>query len=78
MTPEITALVNHLWQSTVFAAAAAGVAFLLRRHAARLRFWIWMAASVKFLVPIDWLVSLGAALGSHTPCTSRRTRRAPS
>jgi len=56
------ALLNHLWQSSAFLAAAAGLAFLLRRHQARVRFWIWMAASLKFLVPFSLLAALGSRL----------------
>src|SRR5260221_14074121 len=32
----------------------------LRRNGARLRYWLWTAASVKFLVPFAWLVNFGA------------------
>lgn len=50
---------DHLWQSTVFAAAAAAVAMTLRRHSPALRYWVWFAASAKFLVPFAALVALG-------------------
>ena len=52
-------LTNHLWQSTVFAAVVALAAMALRRNSARLRYWLWLAASVKFLIPITPLVSMG-------------------
>lgn len=55
----ITALANHLWQSTVFVAAACLLAVVLRRNQARTRFWLWMAASVKFLVPLSLLIAAG-------------------
>ena len=45
-----TDLLNHLWQSTAFAAAAAALALLLRDKRAAVRFWVWMAASLKFLI----------------------------
>lgn len=54
---------NHLWQTTTFAAVAALLAFVFRRNDARTRYWLWLAASVKFLVPF----SLLAALGSYLP-----------
>jgi bla regulator protein blaR1 len=54
---------NHLWQTTLFATAAALLAFLFRKNYARTRYWLWFAASLKFLVPF----SLLAALGSHLP-----------
>jgi uncharacterized protein (TIGR03435 family) len=50
---------NHLWQSTLFAAAVAAACFALRKNQARARYWLWLAASVKFLVPFSLLVSLG-------------------
>jgi uncharacterized protein (TIGR03435 family) len=50
---------DHLWQSTLFAAAAVVVSMLLKRHSAALRYWIWFAASAKFLVPVAALVALG-------------------
>jgi len=55
----IAALLDHLWQSTLFAACVALLAMLVRRQAARLRFALWLAASVKFLVPFSALVLLG-------------------
>ena len=60
MTPA--AVLNHLWQSTVFAGVAAVVALGLRGNQARARFWVWMAASLKFLVPFSGLAALGALL----------------
>jgi bla regulator protein BlaR1 len=50
---------SHLWQSTVFVIIAAGFAFLLRKSQARVRYGIWLAASLKFLVPFSLLVALG-------------------
>ena len=56
------ALGNHLWQSTLFAAAAGLLTFLLRKNHARARYWLWLAASVKFLIPFSLLVSFGTYL----------------
>ena len=53
-------LTNHLWQSTVFALAAAFFTLALRRNRAGVRYWVWLAASVKFLVPFSLLMTLGA------------------
>jgi uncharacterized protein (TIGR03435 family) len=50
---------DHLWQSTLFAAAAVIVAMLLKRHSAAVRYWVWFTASAKFLVPIAALVAIG-------------------
>lgn len=52
-------ILNHLWQSTVFAAAIGAMVLLFRQHSARLRYWFWLAASVKFLIPFSLLVDLG-------------------
>jgi bla regulator protein BlaR1 len=56
------ALGNHLWQSTVFAATAALLTLILRKNHARARYWLWLAASVKFLIPFSLLVNLGTLL----------------
>jgi uncharacterized protein (TIGR03435 family) len=53
-------IINHLWQSTAFAAAVGVAALALRRNSPRLRYWLWLAASMKFLVPFSMLVSMGA------------------
>jgi uncharacterized protein (TIGR03435 family) len=56
-------LCHHLWQSTLFLGIVALLAILLRKNQARIRYWLWMTASVKFLIPFSLLVSLG----SHLP-----------
>jgi bla regulator protein blaR1 len=59
----------HLLQSTVFAAAIGLVALAFRGDCARIRHWLWMAASVKFLVPLSLLVSIGSHLAWRTAPT---------
>ena len=60
MTPWVpSALMNHLWQSTLFVIVVWFAALALRKNGARVRCWLWTAASVKFLVPFSSLVSLG-------------------
>ena len=54
------ALGNHLWQSTLFAAIAGLLALLLRKNHARVRYGLWLAASLKFLVPFSLIVALGS------------------
>src|ERR1039458_6345483 len=54
---------NHLWQSTAFAAVTVLLALTLRANHARARYWLWLAASVKFLVPFSALAAIGANLG---------------
>jgi uncharacterized protein (TIGR03435 family) len=56
------ALLTHLWQSTLFALAIGVVALLFRGYDARLRYWLWCAATVKFLVPFALLAAMGRAL----------------
>ena len=55
-------LCNHLWQSTLFLGIVALLALLLRANQARIRYWVWMAASAKFLIPFSLLISLGSRL----------------
>ncbi len=55
------ALANHLWQSTAFAAIAAGLTLALKKNHAQARYWIWMAASAKLLLPFALL----AGIASH-------------
>jgi bla regulator protein blaR1 len=54
---------NHLWQSTLVLGVACGLAWLLRRNSAQARFAIWLAASLKFLVPFAPLIAVGRAIG---------------
>jgi len=50
---------NHLWQSTLVVVAAGLLAVALRKNQARGRYWLWLAASVKFLIPFSGLVAIG-------------------
>lgn len=59
-------LLNHLWQSTAFACAATAISCALRTNHARTRYWLWLAASTKFLVPFSMFVTLGHRLESPT------------
>ena len=58
------ALVNHLWQSTMVVAMAWLLSLALRRNQAGARYWVWMLASVKFLVPFALLMDAGQWLRS--------------
>jgi uncharacterized protein (TIGR03435 family) len=67
------ALANHLWQSTLVAMAAALLTLFLRHHSARARYWLWLAASLKFLIPFSLLVAIGNRLSwlrTSTPSTT--------
>jgi bla regulator protein BlaR1 len=57
------ALVNHLWQSTLVAALAWLVTMALRRDRAGVRYGVWLAASLKFLVPFSMFTALGERFG---------------
>ena len=67
----IAALSNHLWQSTLFAAVAGLLTVALRKNRAQVRYWLWLSASLKFLVPFSLLLGLG----SHLGCSGRRPLR---
>jgi beta-lactamase regulating signal transducer with metallopeptidase domain len=69
-------LANHLWQSTVIAVMVWLLALTLRKNCAHTRYRLWMAASVKFLVPFslfiqagEWLRPIVAAPG-QTPAAA--------
>jgi TonB family protein len=51
--------ITHLWQSTVCAGVAAVAAIALGRAPARIRYNIWLAASLKFLLPLGLLAPIG-------------------
>jgi beta-lactamase regulating signal transducer with metallopeptidase domain len=58
----IAALLDHLWQSTLFAALVCLVMPLFRGNSASVRFWLWFSASAKFLVPLSIFVIAGRHL----------------
>ena len=61
LTAALAQAGDHLWQSTLFAAAAVLLVLALKRQGASLRYWIWFAASVKFLLPFAALVAIGGS-----------------
>lgn len=52
-------LINHLWQSTLVVVVAWLLTLALRGNQARTRYWVWMIASIKFLLPFSLLVAAG-------------------
>jgi len=56
------ALGNHLWQSTACLAIAGLLTLILRNNHARTRYGIWLAASIKFLIPFSLLIAMGSHL----------------
>ncbi|HKU89646.1 MAG TPA: M56 family metallopeptidase [Steroidobacteraceae bacterium] len=63
----IRALIDHLWQSTLFGAAIWSITLALRSNAAAVRHGLWLLASLKFLVPFSALYLAGSAAGLFTP-----------
>jgi bla regulator protein blaR1 len=53
-------VINHLWQSTLFALLAAILTLPFRKNRAQVRYWIWFSTSIKFLIPFSLLMSLGS------------------
>ncbi|MBI2684744.1 MAG: TIGR03435 family protein [Acidobacteria bacterium] len=60
ISTTLSPLANHLWQSTVFAAVAWLLTLTLRKNQAAVRYGLWLAASLKFLVPFSLLVGVGS------------------
>ncbi len=59
---RLDSIAAHLWQSTFFAVAVALLTVAFRRNRARVRFWLWLTASLKFFIPFALLLSVGAQL----------------
>jgi bla regulator protein blaR1 len=72
--PVLIRIIDHLWQTTLFAIAAGLLTLLFRRNRAHIRYCLWLAASVKFLIPFSVLVMLG----SHLPLRDTAKVAAPS
>jgi len=53
---------NHLWQSTLFALIAGLATLAFRKNRAQVRYWLWFSASIKFLIPLALLMSVGSRL----------------
>jgi len=53
---------DHLWQSTLFACAAGFLTLAFRKNLAQVRYWLWLSASMKFLIPFALLMGFGNRL----------------
>ncbi len=62
---------NHLWQSTLFAGIAGVLTLALSRNHAQIRYWMWLTASMKFLLPFSLLVTIGNYLTPSRPVPAR-------
>jgi bla regulator protein blaR1 len=58
------AIGNHLWQSTLFVAVVALLVLAFRSNRAGTRYGLWLAASLKFMIPFSLLIDLGSYLSS--------------
>ena len=70
MMRELFFLMNHLWQSTL----VAGLVWLacrtmLKTNSSRVRYAVWLAASVKFLTPFAVFIEAGRWMGIRPPLT---------
>jgi bla regulator protein blaR1 len=63
MPADLYSLLTHLWQSTLCVFVAWLLTLALKNNRASVRYWVWLAASVKFLIPFSLLVSGGAEVG---------------
>jgi bla regulator protein BlaR1 len=69
----LSPIADHLWQSTLFAGVAGLLTLALRKNRARVRHWVWLAASLKFLVPLSLLIALGSQIGWRTAPAATRS-----
>ncbi len=69
-------LTNHIWQSTIFAVIAGIITLAFRENRAQVRYWLWLSASLKFLIPFSLLMSAGSSL--HWAPSSHKTVAVPS
>jgi beta-lactamase regulating signal transducer with metallopeptidase domain len=63
----VSAVALHLWQSTLVLIAAWVLSLACRRNAAAIRYALWFAASLKFLVPFALLNWIGDRIGRSLP-----------
>ncbi len=76
-TTVALALANHLWQSTIVLGIIALLTLTLRQTSARIRYWLWLTASIKFLIPFSILITFGAHLASLHPPSTQHSTQAP-
>ncbi len=63
---QLQPMANHLWQSTLFVVVAGLLTLALTNNRAQIRYCLWLAASVKFLVPFSLLMMVGSLFERHT------------
>lgn len=65
MPTQLQPLANHLWQSTLSAVIAGLLTLAFRKNRAETRYWLWLAASMKFLIPFSLLRDIGGRIASY-------------
>src|SRR5512137_1536024 len=72
----LVAAMNHLWQSTLVVLAAWLLCrIVLAPNHPRVRFAVWLAASLKFLIPFSLFVALGQQLGVRPVLTTTQSQQ---
>lgn len=66
---DLVPVANHLWQSTIFVGVVWLLSLMLRSNRASVRYWLWLAASLKFLIPFSALVAVGRLVEWRTATT---------
>jgi len=67
-------MVDHMWQSTLFALGAGALTLAFRNNRAQIRYCLWFIASLKFLIPFHVLISVGSFFGRGTMVPVSPTR----
>jgi bla regulator protein blaR1 len=62
----LPAIANHLWQCSLFVGIVWLLSLTLRNNRARVRHWVWLAASWKFLIPCSVLMLWGGQIHWRT------------
>jgi bla regulator protein blaR1 len=70
----ISAVTNHLWQSTLFACVIGLLTLLFKSNRAAVRHGLWLAASAKFLMPFSLLIGLGSQMEWQKPSVMNAPR----
>jgi uncharacterized protein (TIGR03435 family) len=77
MTPALFSLLNHVWQSTLVVGVAwLACATLLRQNSPRIRYGIWLTASLKFLIPFAALIEAGRWLAPRPLLSPSQSQQA--
>ena len=64
-TSWMAAVIRHLWQSTIVCVVLWTLTLILRRNRAKIRFRLWLLASIKFLLPFGLLITAGEHLSAR-------------